>query len=102
MPTRHGHLTWNDIQTRILEMSYEELSQDATIQIASEEFIAVQGWGKSKDGDSADGILDSGHLYLIPLGMDVCEECSCSCHCGGFEGGQICKQPCNECACLDE
>jgi hypothetical protein len=49
-------------------MKNRELSQDATIQLAFDEFVAIQGWGQSKDGDGADGILDHGHHYLIPLG----------------------------------
>ena len=27
--------------------------------------------------------------------------CECSCHCGGFDGSGVCKQPCDDCQCPD-
>lgn len=48
----------------------DELDQDMTIQIGSDEFIAISGIGMSKEGDAADGVLDHGHLYFIPADQD--------------------------------
>jgi hypothetical protein len=28
-------------------------------------------------------------------------DCECNCHCGGWDGAGICKQPCDKCSCLD-
>lgn len=61
------HPTWNDLLNHIQEMSAEDRDQNATIQLSFDEFIMVQGWGISKDGDGADGILDHGHHYLVVM-----------------------------------
>lgn len=28
-------------------------------------------------------------------------ECRCPCHCGGWDGAGTCKQPCDNCECVD-
>jgi hypothetical protein len=45
-------------------MSDEELKQNLTVRIDDDEFVQIQGFGVSKPGDPADGILNSGELYL--------------------------------------
>lgn len=59
--------TWNDLHDHIEGMSAEELQQNATLQVSFDEFIMVVGWGISKSGDEADGILDHGHHYLVSV-----------------------------------
>lgn len=65
MPNKHGHLTWRDLVTKLVELSEEQLNETATVHGAVlDEYSPLTGFGVSKDGDPADGILDEGHLYL--------------------------------------
>ena len=62
---RHDMLTWNDLLKRLNEMSTDELEYTATVHEKElNEFYGVTGFGVSKDGDAADGVLDRGQLYL--------------------------------------
>jgi hypothetical protein len=58
--------TWNDLLTRLQEMSAAELEQTATVYDScwDEFFPLIEGLGMSQDGDVADGVLDHGHFYL--------------------------------------
>ena len=62
---RHDFLTWNDLLKRLNEMSADELENTATVHaMVLDEFSGVTGFGVSRDGDAADGVLDYGQLYL--------------------------------------
>lgn len=65
--------------------SAEWLDQDATVRTEDDEFFPLDGVGKSKDGDPADGILDHGHLYLdcCHTSEEVLAENQC-CECEEF------------------
>ena len=41
---------------------------------------------------------EDGNL-MWPSDCRLSASCMCSCHCGGFDGEDVCKQPCNECDC---
>ena len=59
------YLCWNELLTRLQEMSAKELMDTATVRVCGfDEFYPVSGFEVSKAGDAADGILDHGHLYL--------------------------------------
>lgn len=59
------NLTWNDLLIRLQEMSAERLRDNISVYTeVLDEFYPVAGFGISKEGDVADGVLDHGHLYL--------------------------------------
>jgi hypothetical protein len=65
---RHGALTFRQLLTRLSEFTSEELDDTATIQLEDgDEFIGITAIGRSRKGDPADGILDHGHRYLVPM-----------------------------------
>ena len=62
---KHDMLTWNDLLERLKRLPAERLEDTATVHAGGlNEFYPVEGFGVSKDGDAADGVLDHGHLYL--------------------------------------
>ena len=66
MMPRHGMWTWQDMLNWLqTELPAEQLQDTATIHTqVLDEFHGVVGAGVSEDGDSADGVLDTGHRYL--------------------------------------
>jgi len=65
MVNKHGHLTWQEVLDRLNALSEEHLRNTATVRgVVLDEFSPLTGFGVSKSGDPADGVLDDGHLYL--------------------------------------
>ena len=61
-------MTWLQLRQLISEMSEEHQNEDVTVYLeAEDEFVGVfsDDLGQSVDGDVADGVLDSGHSYLV-------------------------------------
>lgn len=65
-------------------------------------FTPSYGEAEAKNESEA---LEKARRELEKAGFETAggtAECLCSCHCGGFDGSAICKQPCDECVCPDE
>lgn len=39
--------------------------------------------------------------FNVGASMTAQGDCRCCCHSGGFESGEFCKQPCDDCDCPD-
>lgn len=58
-------MTWNDLLARISKMSPEEREQAVIVHTeVLDGFHGCTGFGICKEGDTADGVLDLGQLYL--------------------------------------
>lgn len=45
--------------------------------------------------------LDPLVIKVAIVRLEFIVSCECSCHCGGFDGSGVCKQPCDNCQCPD-
>lgn len=61
------NITWGDLLTRLQELSAKELEDTATVQLGGDEFMGLTEFCRSEPGNAADGILDHGHLFLVPM-----------------------------------
>ncbi|MHA2279678.1 MAG: hypothetical protein ACXAC5_02125 [Promethearchaeota archaeon] len=62
-------MTFRQLLKELCEFTSDELDQTATVQTWGDEFAGIVKVMTSKPNDPADGILDHGHRYLLPLGI---------------------------------
>lgn len=51
--------------------------------------------------DGYEQIAEWARLHVYSTEETLGGKCICPCHCGGWDGAAVCKQPCDECDCPD-